>query len=141
MAASGDAAPAQLASLPARDGLVPADYLDLPQAAALGVNCLLSLEYPAEGGGLGDLPLGTGLLDEYEIGRDVVRDRVVVGTHNLLRLLEGRQLFPRTVWRATQPEEFHAQAACCPGPVSQPRRWSPGRGRGPAPPRWRRAGG
>ena len=83
MAASGDAAPAQLASLPARDGLVPADYLDLPQMTALAVNCLLSLDHPADGRGLGDLTLGAGLLDENEVGREVIQARVVVSTHNL----------------------------------------------------------
>src|SRR6266496_3911676 len=74
--ASGDPLPAQLAGFPAGDGLVPADYLDLPQLAAVAVHCLLRLDHSVDGGGLRDRTLGAGLLDKYEIGRAGISNHV-----------------------------------------------------------------
>lgn len=79
---SGDPLPARLAGFPAGDGLVLADYLDLPQVQAGAVHCLLSLDHSAGGRGLRDLTLGPGLLHEYQTGRAGTRDRVATIAHN-----------------------------------------------------------
>ncbi len=61
---------------------MPADYLDLPQMQAVAVHCLLSLDHPADGRGLRDLTLDAGLLNEDEMGRAGIRDRVATIAHN-----------------------------------------------------------
>src|SRR5262249_60666236 len=66
---SGDPLPAQLAGLPPGDSPVPADDLDFPQPAPVTVHRLLSLDYAARSGGLGNLALEAGLLDENELRR------------------------------------------------------------------------
>ena len=66
---SDDPAPAPLTGLPAGDGLVLADHLDLPQMQAGVAHGLLCPGHPADAGHLWDLVLGTGLLDEDETGR------------------------------------------------------------------------
>src|SRR6516162_6445211 len=68
---SDDPAPAPLTGLPAGDGPVLADDLDLPQAQARAAHGLLRPGHPRGTGRLGDLVLGPGLLDEDEAGRAV----------------------------------------------------------------------
>ena len=80
---SGDPTPAPLTGFPAGDGGVLADYLDLPQMQAAVLHCLLSLDHPVDEGGLRDLMLGTGLLDEYEIGQASIPHRIAMLAHNL----------------------------------------------------------
>lgn len=60
---------------------MPADDLDLPQMPAVAVHGPLSLDHSADEGGLGDLMLGTRLLDEYEIGRACIPGLVVMLAH------------------------------------------------------------
>src|SRR5262249_58499651 len=78
----GDRAPAPAAGLPARDGPVPADDLDLPQVRAVAADRLLRPGHPADAGRLRDLVLGAGLLYEDETGRAGSLGRIVVLTHH-----------------------------------------------------------
>src|SRR5215467_15029291 len=66
---SDDPAPASLVGLPAGDGPVLADDLDLPQAQAGAAHGLLRPGQPNGARRLRDLMLGAGLLDENETGR------------------------------------------------------------------------
>jgi hypothetical protein len=118
---SGNPLPAQLAGFPAGDGLVLADYLDLPQVQAMPVHCLLSLDHSADGRGLRDLVLGTGLLHEYEMGRAGIRGRVASIAHNRLRPPGGsRCSLTRYDMRHTgavlHPASVLARRACLPLP-------------------------
>jgi len=49
---------------------------------AVAVHCPLSFDHPANSRGLRDLTLGAGLLNEDEMGRAGIRDRVATIAHN-----------------------------------------------------------
>src|ERR1700729_4001534 len=78
---SGDPAPAELGSLPAGDGLVLADDLDLPQVQAGVMHDLLSLGHPVTGRGLRDLVLRARLLHENQVGRAGVPGHITMRLH------------------------------------------------------------
>src|SRR5258708_12823772 len=80
---SGDPAPAELGGLPAGDGLVLADDLDLPQMQARVVHGLLGPRHPVTGRRLRDLVLGSGLLDENQVRRAGVPGHIRMNTHTL----------------------------------------------------------
>src|SRR6266851_6883366 len=82
-ARSGDPAPAELGGLPAGDGLVLADDLDLPQMQARVVHGLLGPRHPVTGRRLRDLVLGSGLLDENQVRRAGVPGHIRMNTHTL----------------------------------------------------------
>ncbi len=63
---------------------MPADHLDLPQTQTVAVHGLLSLDHPVDGGGQRNLTLGTGLLDEYQIGGAGTSNPDATILHNLL---------------------------------------------------------
>jgi hypothetical protein len=71
-----------LTGLPAGDGPVLADHLDLPQMQAGVAHGLLRPGHPADAGHLWDLVLGTGLLDEDEAGRGASTGRIVPLVHH-----------------------------------------------------------
>ena len=113
---SDDPAPAPLTGLPAGDGPVLADHLDLPQMQAGVAHGLLRPGHPADAGHLWDLVLGTGLLDEDEAGR-AAGPVVSFRSFTTLRLpaLPRGSLTPRAC-----PE-------CMAGWPELSRRWQPGR--------------
>src|SRR6266516_8994 len=79
---SDDPAPAPLAGLPAGDGPVLADHLDLPQMQPGAAHSLLRPGHPSDARQLRDLVLGTGLLDEDETGRAGSTGRIVALAHH-----------------------------------------------------------
>jgi hypothetical protein len=61
---------------------MPADYFDLAQSAAMILYDLLSLDNPTAGGGLGNLLLGAGLLNQDEIRGVGIPALVVALSHS-----------------------------------------------------------
>src|SRR5690242_13650556 len=79
---SHDPAPPQSGGLPAGNGPVLADHLDLPQMRAVAAHGLLCPGHPRDTRQLRDLMLGTRLLDEDETGRAGSPGRIVALAHH-----------------------------------------------------------